>query len=72
MVLKRNKRLFVHKMQFLNIGQDKGIISKKIGHHFKKIFIDELASRVQKWCSKPNQFPHIFFFKSTLIFKNNQ
>jgi len=26
---KEDKRLFVHKMQFLNIRQDKGIISKK-------------------------------------------
>jgi len=31
-----NKRLFVHKMKFLNIRQDKGTISKKIRHHLKK------------------------------------
>jgi len=31
---KEDKRLFVHKMKFMNIRQDKGIISKKIRHHF--------------------------------------
>jgi len=44
---KEDKRLFVHKMQFLNNRQDKGIISKKIRYHLKKIFIDKPASRVR-------------------------
>jgi len=43
---KEEKRLFVHKMQFLNIRQDKKAISKKIRHHFFKIFIDKSAIRV--------------------------
>jgi len=44
---KEDKRLFVYKMQFLHIRQDKGIISKKVRHHLKKIFIDKPTSRVQ-------------------------
>jgi len=52
---KEDKSLLVHEMQFLNIRQDKGIISKKIRHHFFEIFIDKPTSRVQyvlKWVKK--------------------
>jgi len=47
---KEDKKFFVHKMQFLNIRQDKGIIFKKIRHNLSEIFIDEPAIRV--WYNK--------------------
>jgi len=43
---REDKRLFVYKLQFLNIRQDKGIIFKKIRHQFQKIFINKPTSRV--------------------------
>jgi len=43
---KEVKRFFVHKMQFLNIRQNKRIISKKIRHNFFEILIDEPTIRI--------------------------